>query len=446
MSAAPASSPAPQGCASLPPPAPVPRPLARPRHTMLLAAMRWTDNWVGLPLCFVFGLLALAARRIRPGRARKVTGTRPIAVFKFFGLGSIMEATPLLRAIRQRHAQAPLVFVTFDSMAPLLRNLGLTTDLRVLRTGSPLQFLWDCLRTILWMREHRVDAVVDLEFFSKFSTLLSFLSGAHVRVGYHLNEFWRRSLVTHPIYFNYFHHITEIFCEAGRQLDVDLTDHRISRLEVSPEALRAAQDSLQLAGWRQGTPLLGVNVNAGELCRERRWPIERFAWVVERLLRQRPDLFVAVTGSPSESAYSALFLQALPDDLRGRAFLAAGPWRLETFIAGLTLMDGFLTNDSGPMHLAAAQGTPIVSLWGPARPGFIAPHADNLRVLYANYRCSPCVNMFTSFEGMWCGHEGWCMLQLQPQEALDAAAAMLDESAARRAGTAAAPTTRTQPA
>jgi ADP-heptose:LPS heptosyltransferase len=422
MSAAPSSPPAP----------PAQRTPATPGRTMLLAAMRWVDNWVGLPLCFVFGLLALVARRIWPARPRKVTGTRPIAVFKFFGLGSIMEATPLLRAIRQRHPQAPLVFVTFDAMAPLLQRLGLATHLRVLRTGSPVRLAMDCLRAVLWMRRIRVEAVVDLEFFSKFSTLLSFLSGARLRVGYHLNEFWRRSLVKHPIYFNYFHHITDIFCEAGRRLDVELTDHRISRLEPPPEALVAATNSLRSAGWKEGAPLLGVNVNAGELCHERRWPIERFAWVVERLLRDRPGLFLAVTGAPSEKAYSALLLEALPADLRPRAFLAAGAWSLDAFVAGLSLMDGFLTNDTGPMHLAAAQGTPIVSLWGPARPGFIAPRAENLRVLYANYQCSPCVNMFTSFEGMWCGHEGWCMLEIQPQEALDAVAAMLDEAAQRR--------------
>jgi ADP-heptose:LPS heptosyltransferase len=399
---------------------------------MRLRGMRWVDHWMGLPLCFLCGLLALAARRIGPGRPRTITGRRPIAVFKFFGLGSIMEATPLLRAIRQRHPEAPLVFVTFDSMAGLVRRLGICTHVRVLRTGSPFQFAWDCLAALHWLRARRVEAVVDLEFFSKFSTLMSFLSGAHIRVGYHLNEFWRHSLVTRPIYFNYFHHIIEVFCEAGRQLDVELTDHRISRLETPPEALGRARESLLAAGWSEGRPLLGVNVNAGELCHERRWPIDRFAWVVEQLLRQRPELFVAVTGAPSEKAYSAQLVEHLPADLRPRAFLAAGAWDLDAFVAGLSLMDGFLTNDTGPMHLSAAQGTPIVSLWGPARPGFIAPRAERLRVLYANYRCSPCVNMFTSFEGMWCGHEGWCMLEIQPQEALDAVAAMLDEAAQRR--------------
>jgi ADP-heptose:LPS heptosyltransferase len=393
--------------------------------------MRWVDHWVGLPLCVLFGMLALAARRIFPGRPRQVTGTRPLAIFKFFGLGSIMEASPLLRAVRARHPQAPLVFVTFDSMAGLVRRLGLCAHVRVLRTGSPARFAADCLRTILWMRRMGVQAVVDLEFFSRFSTLLAFLSGARVRIGYHLNDFWRRSLVTHPIYYNCFRHITEVFCEAGRQLDVSLEDHRISRLEPPQEAHRQARESLRAAGWREGAPLLGVNVNSGELCHERRWPLERFAWVVRRLLEERPGLHMAVTGSPSEKEYSAGLIGLLPEGLRPRVFLAAGAWDLDTFVAGLSLMDGFLTNDSGPMHLAAAQGTPIVSLWGPARPAFIAPRVERLRVLYADYRCSPCVNMFTSTEGMWCNHDAWCMLEIQPQEALDATRAMLEEAAAR---------------
>lgn len=396
---------------------------------MRLGGMRWVDHWVGLPLCFLFGLLAEAARRIRP-RRREVTGTRPLAVFKFFGLGSILEATPLLRAVRARHAQAPLVFVTFEETGALVRRLGLCSEVLVLRTGSPLTFVGDCLRAILHLRRIGVEAVVDLEFYSKFSTLLSFLSGAHVRIGYHLNEFWRRSLVTHPIYYNPFRHISDVFGEAALQLGVALEDHRISRLEVPPEARRAAEEGLRAAGWRGG-PLLGVNVNAGELCRERRWPLDRFAAVLEGLFRNRPALWAVLTGAPSERVYTASLAERLPPDLRQRVFVAAGAWSLDAFIAGLSLMDGFLTNDSGPMHIAASVGAPMVTLWGPARPGFIAPQVENLRVLYANYRCSPCVNMFTSFEGMWCRHEGWCMLEIPVQDVLKAVNEMLDEAAPR---------------
>jgi ADP-heptose:LPS heptosyltransferase len=393
---------------------------------MRLGLMRWVDHWVGLPLCAILGMAATAARRFLPKR-RPLSGKRPIAVFKFFGLGSMLEATPLLRAIRRRRPDAPLIFVTFDSMKPLASRLGLATHVLAIRAGSPLRLAIDCLRAIFWMRSRRVEAVVDLEFFSRFSTLLAFLCGARIRIGYHLNDFWRRSLVTHPIYYNCFRHVTEVFEQAGRQLDVPLDDHRISRLEAGGEAARAARSSLRAAGWQEGMPILGVNVNAGELCHERRWPLERFAGVVRRLLEERGDLFVVLTGAPSEKAYTAGLLEQLPAGLRGRTFVAAGAWDLDALVAGLELMAGFLTNDTGPMHLAAAQGTPTVSLWGPARPAFIAPRTAGLRAIYADYWCSPCVNMFTSSEGQWCGHQGSCMLEIREEEVLDAVRAMLDE-------------------
>ena len=99
----------------------------------------------------------------------------------------------------------------------------------------------------------------------------------------------------------------------------------------------------------------------------------------------------------------------------GRVALAAGEWSLDEFIAGLELFDCFLTNDSGPMHMAAAQGVPTVSLWGPGRPDFYSPRVGNNLNIYADYPCSPCLYMFTTFEGMWCHHEAWCMQAIAPQ-------------------------------
>ena len=112
--------------------------------------------------------------------------------------------------------------------------------------------------------------------------------------------------------------------------------------------------------------------------------------------------------------------------------MAAGQWSLDEFIAGLCLMDGFLTNDSGPMHLAAAEGVPLVSLWGPSRPGFYAPRTPDNRVIYKDYPCSPCMLMFTTFEGMWCKHEGWCMQAIESNVVFEAVESMLAEAPGRR--------------
>jgi hypothetical protein len=96
----------------------------------------------------------------------------------------------------------------------IISRLNVCDELRVIQTDSALHFVFDVVRTIVWLRCQRVEAVIDLEFFSKFSTLLSFLSRAAIRVGFHLNDFWRYSLVTHPIYYNYFGHIADVYEEA----------------------------------------------------------------------------------------------------------------------------------------------------------------------------------------------------------------------------------------
>jgi len=401
--------------------------------------MRWIDHWVGLPLCFTFGLLATLARRVLPRRERTIGGGHTLAVFKFFGLGSIIQATPLLRAIRGRYPESRLAFVTFDAHEALVRRLDVCTDLRVIRTGSPLLFVTDVVRCVLWLRRARTEAVVDLEFFSKFSTLLSFLSGARVRVGFHLNDFWRHSLVTHPIYFNYFRHIADVYADAARRLDVEIEDPRLVRYDPGEAARESARELLLNHGWAPERRLLGVNVNAGDLCHERRWPMERFADVVSRLLEEHDDLYVVLTGSPAEHAYVSSLLDHLPDESRSRVIVAAGQWSLDELVAGLNLLDVFMTNDSGPMHLAAAEGVPLVSLWGPSRPGLYAPKGADNRVIYADYPCSPCMLMFTTFEGMWCEHEGWCMQTIEADDVLEAVSTTLqrcdDRGAAARSTT-----------
>jgi len=395
---------------------------------MRLSKMRWVDHWVGMPVCFTLGIFAALARKVLGRRKRAITGQRPLAVFKFFGLGSIMEATPLLRAIRGRYPQARLIFVTFGSNELIISRLNVCDELRVIRTDSPLHFVFDVVRTIVWLRCQRVEAVIDLEFFSKFSTLLSFLSGAAIRVGFHLNDFWRYSLVTHPIYFNYFRHIADVYEEAGRQLDVKVSDRSLSRIEPTEAEAESVRQFLSRHGWSEDRVLLGVNVNSGQLCLERRWPKEKWGALISALLERHDGMYVVATGSPDEKQYVESLGALVDEKYRGRIIVAAGSLSLMEFVAGLSLFAGFVTGDSGPLHLAAAHDVPIVSVWGPSRPGFYCPRRDSIRCIFKDYHCSPCVCMFTTFEGMWCNHEAWCMEAIEPQVVLDAVEAMLAEA------------------
>ena len=138
-------------------------------------------------------------------------------------------------------------------------------------------------------------------------------------------------------------------------------------------------------------------------------------------------MYIVATGSPDEQAYVESVSALVDQKYRERIIVAAGALSLMEFVASLSLFAGFVTGDSGPLHVAAAHDVPIVSVWGPSRPGFYCPRVDNIRCIFEDYHCSPCVCMFTTFEGMWCKHEALCMEAIEPQIVLDAIEAMLAE-------------------
>lgn len=396
--------------------------------------MRWVDHWIGLPVCFVLGLACRIARKLLGAPTAPPDLRAPVAVFKFFGLGSFMQLSPLLRTLRDRQPAGRLVVITFEANAPLLSRIGVCHDLRVIRTQTPWFFVRDVLATIVWLRRQHVGVAVDLEFFSKFSTLLSFLSGSPVRIAYHLNDYWRHMLVTHPINYNYYRHISELYEQVATRLGLVVSDRRLSRIELHEQDHHVAERFLQQNGWTAGTPLIAINVNSGDLSLERRWPLDRFAELVERLLARHPDWFIVLTGSQGERSYVTTLSQRLPERLRDRVIMSAGALSFEQFVALLTRTRLFVTNDSGPMHLAAAHEVPMVSLWGPGRPEFYSPGGPHHQAISLNYPCSPCLYMFTAFAGMWCNHEGWCMQAIETQRVVDAVEAVFSQAQRSNAG------------
>jgi ADP-heptose:LPS heptosyltransferase len=102
----------------------------------------------------------------------------------------------------------------------------------------------------------------------------------------------------------------------------------------------------------------------------------------------------------------------------------------DEFVASMDLYDLFVTNDSGPLHVAYAQGVPTVSLWGPGRPEFYGPPGGPHSTLYKRLPCSPCLYLFTSQVGQWCNHRADCMWAIEVDDvwaALQAAAENLRE-------------------
>ncbi len=259
-----------------------------------LRVMKWVDHWLGLPLCVAASAVCALGRR------RPLGEPRAIVVAKFFGLGSILLATPLVRALRARYPGSRIVFLTFADNRRFVELARSADEIWTVRQ-SAFGFFADTVRLAGRFLRLRPEAFLDLEFYSKYVTLLCALSGARVRVGFHLASFWRTGIYTHPVFFNHRIHITRVYAEMARQLGAEVSDRRPLKVEVPEEARQRLDDLYRRHGVRG--PRIAVNVNASDLAFCRRWPAENFAALVERIVEES-DATVILTGSASEASYT----------------------------------------------------------------------------------------------------------------------------------------------
>lgn len=229
----------------------------------------------------------------------------------------------------------------------------------------------------------RYDVVVNFEPDIR-SNVLAFLSGAARRVGY-----WTGgggALLTDAGTYDPAVHVALnarqlVARAAGRPFDraSEPVPHWPA-LTPSAEAVAAA-DAL-LAGAKR--PLIGVHASGGR--QSKQWHLDRFAAVAAELARTQQGTIV-LTGSAADRP----LIDVVKQQLEGRRVIdAGGTLDLPALAALLERLDLFVTADTGPMHLAATMGTPVVALFGPANPVRYGPRGPRQRILRVDLPCSPC--------------------------------------------------------
>jgi len=372
------------------------------------------DQAVGTTLCTVLSLFHWFKRRLFPARQREVAS---IAVLKFFGMGSIILATPLLDAIRKKYPGARIYFVTFAVNQPLLRCVDNVDEILTIRPDNFLLFARDVVSQLIYLRTRKVDMVFDLEFFARFSMIFSYLTGAPYRVGYYTKTFWRGNLLTHPTYFNAYKHITEIFMALGQSVGAEPAELPLKpRLHIEQVHRDQIRNLLSQKGLDGDKPLVVVNVNASDRCLEGRWPAERFAGLMDHMVEKfgiRPVL----TGTADEEGYIRHVVSMMRDP--GRTISLAGKLDFGGLAGLLAEAQLVITNDTGPLHLSAVLNTPVMAFYGPDTPVRYGPLVDSKKIFYANLYCSPCLNVYNA-KMSECRGANICMQAIGMEEAREA--------------------------
>jgi ADP-heptose:LPS heptosyltransferase len=193
---------------------------------------------------------------------------------------------------------------------------------------------------------------------------------------------------------------------------------RPSRLALElPESSRREAAALISSARR---PLVAVHVSGGRPIKQ--WAPERFLTVSRTLVDDRGATIV-LTGGPGDETLIEGMRTGLPADRVIDASKASGLLAVGAILAQCDLM---ITGDTGPMHLAAAVGTPIVAVFGPSEPRRYAPRGVHDRVIRVDLPCAPC-NRIRLPPARCTGKTPDCLALVTPDRVIDAALAILDE-------------------
>ena len=317
------------------------------------------------------------ARLLQPAPQLPIAPRR-LVVLKSCCLGDVIEATPLLGALRRAYPSARIVAGVGRWARPAVVNnpdLDGLLDLEDVGVGRPHPSAY--ARVLRRLRAGRFDTALVLDR-TPLLTLLPLLAGIPIRAG--IDSAGRGFPLNIRVPWTTVEQEAALFLRVGQALGISTRDAGLRFVPTN------ADERYVAALWRQhgldGALVVAVapggGQNPGMTLYAKRWPPARFAALADRLHEER-TLSVVLAGSEQDAPVTAevrRHMHAPAVDLAGRTETFG---QLGALFARCALFAG---NDSGPMHLAAAVGTPVLTIFGPTDPAVYAPympHAITLR-------------------------------------------------------------------
>ena len=411
--------------------------------------MRAIDHWVGVPLCAVASPIVALIDGVKNIFSRGPDTPRKLLFIELSEMGSAILVDPAMRNAQARGAE--LFFLIFKSNRASLTLLNTVKpeNIFTIDSSSLGGLIKDTVKFLLVARKHRIDTVIDLELFSRFTALLTGLCGARCRVGYHIfhgEGLWRGFMLTRKVHYNPHIHITKNFLSLihaafAKEIEVPFSKIHIAdsevRLEqavIDPAALNKVRDRIEKlaadAGieFKQGQQrLILVNPNASDLLPQRRWAQQRFSELIQGLNQRYPNDLILITGSPAEFEYVEK-VRAVANVKNALNF--AGQVSFAELPPLYTLSDVMVTNDSGPGHFSAVTPLRTVVLFGPETPALYGSVGKSISIT-ANLACSPCVSA-ANHRKTPC-HDNVCMQAITVPQVLEKMVHQLNEADQERA-------------
>ena len=325
----------------------------------------------------------------------------------------MVQALPVLRLLK-RHWPASEIFWWVDSQfAPLLEDdPDLAGVIRFERRRWAAPAHWpELLHSIRWTRAQSFDLALDLQCLAR-SGAFAWLANAKQLVGLDEVREGARGFYDAVAPRPSFHtHAVDWYLGALKLLNVPV--HRA--FTWLPERPTVAAEINRRWPRTRGPWIL---LQPGARWPNKRWPAEHFATLVRQLAAAHPDARFAILGSTADRELGAAIAPADP----ARCLDLTGQLSLPEMVEWIRRSDLMVSNDTGPMHVAAALGKPLVTMFGPTEPRRTGPYGQLDQVVQTKLPCLPCLKSRCAYF-----KPTECLRAISPEMITARVAALLDQ-------------------
>ena len=322
---------------------------------------------------------------------------RRIALIQPSRIGDIVFSLPTLTGLRQLYPTAQISWLVDERCKELVEGHPDLDEIIVIPFKAiekalkekKWPWIWQTLRHLKKeLRKRSFDLSVDLHGLAK-SALLVLMTGARYRIGSantngmkEFSGFFSNEIPPGPKDFHTVERNLALVRHLGGQVD-----HPEFKFEFSPSHQEEVMALLRQAGYEQEDPLIVIHPGAGWI--SRRWPVERFAELINKLKKDLPVHLAVIGGAEGGSKEEQLF-QELFSLTQVQVINLVHQLNLKHLMALLDQAALFIGNEAGPMHLATALGKPVVAIIGPTIPERTGPFGPKTRIVKKEVVCSPC--------------------------------------------------------
>lgn len=306
---------------------------------------------------------------------------KKILAIRLWGLGSAILNAPAIKAIKECYPNSALIILEGNRIKGVFSCYRFADEVYTIEISIPniVKFIFKNFR--------KFDLVIDFEEYFSSTAIIAFLTGKKT-AGF--KKGFPATLFDLKVNFNDQQYVAETYLDLLRALNCEVGKEMLIYPEFSLEEQARIGPKLKTLGINEGLGrLVGFCAGAAESTRERIWPVENFSYLADYII-EKYDATVILIGSKGESGLNKELLSNIRN--RQKVLNLSGKLDVKDLFLIMRRFSLFVTNDTGPMHVAGAAKISIVALFGPNLPLRYAPRGKNVTVCYGNTTCSPCIH------------------------------------------------------